>query len=153
MNATSLLGILEKYDPEEVFKAIDVIEHKKMNGDVVNNFAGLLVSMLKHGIILPASYIPRNERKRKEEMLKKAKELEAIQKSRLDAESEAQRIKAEELYTSLSTNKKHALCNQAKMELPPVLHGISQCVHVKMLEILTRDIANTTNGGSQCSVR
>lgn len=137
IDAESLLNLLSKHDPQEVFKAIDVITHKFKAGENVSNFTGLLIHMLKHGVIYPESYIPPAERRRKDAYMKMLKAKEEAEKRKTEAEYLSKRLEAEKRYNALSPKEKEALRDRAKKELPAILHNFKQCVSEKMIEILT----------------
>lgn|GEM_PF-4139239 len=138
INAPSLLNLLNKHDPIEVFKAVDVINHKLRAGESISNFTGLLMHMLRHGIVFPESYITPSERRKRDAYLKMLKEKEEAEKKKAEAEYLAKRLEAEKRYNALNQREREALRDQAKAELPAVLQGFRQCISEKIIEILTR---------------
>lgn len=149
IEAKSLLGILRKNAPEDVFIAIDVIEWKLRKGEIVSNFSGLLMHMLRHGIILPDSYIPPSERRKKDARQKELKRNEESRKRKEADEIVEQHEQAEKLYGALSDSEKLALKARAKKELPTVLHTFKSLIKGKMLELLIDSNKQTgITGGS-----
>ncbi len=138
IDAESVINLLRKHDANEVFSAIDVISHKQRTGERVANSTGLLIHMLKHGVIFPESYMPPAERRKRDAYLKMQKAKEDAEKKKEEAEYLAKQLKAEKLYNSLTAKEKDALRERARAELPSVLHGFKQCIGAKMIELLTR---------------
>ncbi len=139
IDAYSLLNILKKYDSEDVLKAIDVIEFKCEQKEKISSFSGLLVYMLKNGIILPENYISHIERRRKKFHLERIKQKVDADKQKVEAEHLAKRENAEKQYEALTSREKNTLKLRAKKELPLILHKFDRCIHERMIDILINE--------------
>lgn len=136
IDADSLLRILSRYEAVDVFKALDVIAHKHKQGDNIANVPGLLVSMLKFGIIVPDGYIPPYERRKKEAFIMQQKEKGRAEREKAEAEQRARRLDAETRLSMLSSEERRFLETRARNELPNMLRPYNRYVNEKMIEII-----------------
>jgi hypothetical protein len=136
IDVESLLNTLKRNDPLEVFKAVDVIQFKSKHGDDITSFSGLLVTMLRYGIMVPDDYIPPIERRRREAHMKALAVKKRDEEQKKETEYLAKRQVAEQRIQLLSEKDRIALELEARNQIPKTLRSFPRYVNEKMISLM-----------------
>lgn len=134
------LQLIRIFGGDKVFLALDVTKIQYPDPSAVRNYEGLLIHLLKSGIIVGDKYHQEKEHRRRRSQLREQERQRLAQRQEQEKEEDLQDKAIEQIYASLPTEDKSALLDQARELVPAFVRSALQ-VEIKAKWLLGERLA------------